>query len=187
MAVFVLVLLTGMGTALLFLSRNESKMGQASLRLKKAFYLAESGIEDARVTLFQVNTDDDFKNELDDAAGGNDAFDLDPAALEVVYDANGTVMDLQGYGDDKPLRPLTKLTTPDGVGWYAAFLTNDAIDDTTGPDDRHQRQGGPHRDRRRPGQVHGDRPGRHPTVHSLATGAGGGAHVARAGPLVRQR
>jgi len=128
MAVFVLVLLTGMGTALLFLSRNESKMGQASLRLKKAFYLAESGIEDARVTLFQVNTDDDFNNELIDAAGDNGTFDLDPAALAVVYAPDGTVTGLQGSGDDAPLRPLTELTTPDGTGWYATFLTNDAID-----------------------------------------------------------
>ena len=55
MAVFVLALLTGMGTALLFLSQHEAKMSQVNLRAKKAFFVAEAGLENGRVTLFNVN------------------------------------------------------------------------------------------------------------------------------------
>jgi len=55
MAVFVLALLTTMGTALLFMSQHESRMGRAGLHSKQAFYLAESGIEDGRVTLYVAN------------------------------------------------------------------------------------------------------------------------------------
>ena len=48
MVIFVLVLLTGMGAALLFTSQNEGKMSRTSLRVKEAFYLAESAIEPIR-------------------------------------------------------------------------------------------------------------------------------------------
>ena len=40
MAVFVLVLLTGMGAALLFLSRSETLMSQSSVRTKRVMWVS---------------------------------------------------------------------------------------------------------------------------------------------------
>ncbi len=133
MAIFVLVLLSGMGTALLFLSRNESKMSQANLRLRKAFYLAESGLEDARTTLFFANGEDPFDDDLEAAAGVDLVIDFDPDNLAAVYDGNGNVTGFTGFDDDVPLRTMTSLTSPANPGWYAAFLTNDPIDDVLDP------------------------------------------------------
>jgi len=128
MAMFALVLLSGMGVALLFLSRNESKMSQANLRLRKAFYLAESGLEDARTTLFLLNGEGPFSDDLATAAGPDGVMDFDPENLTGVYDGNGNVTGFAGFGDDVPLRAMTSLATAESPGWYAAFLTNDAID-----------------------------------------------------------
>src|SRR5262249_61626335 len=55
MAVFVLMLLTSMGAALLFVSENEMKTGRVDLRSKEVFYTSEAGLEDARETLRVVN------------------------------------------------------------------------------------------------------------------------------------
>ena len=44
MAIFVLVLLTGMGATLLFVSENAVKMSQVDVRSKKVFYFAEAGL-----------------------------------------------------------------------------------------------------------------------------------------------
>ena len=68
LAVFVLVLLAGMGTALLFLSHTEIEMSRADLRGKQAFYLAEAGLEAARLTLFDSNKGDTFNDDLEAAA-----------------------------------------------------------------------------------------------------------------------
>ena len=121
MAVFVLVMLTGMGVALLFLSRNEVKMSQASLRAKQAFYIAEAGVEDARLSLWTTNKGDTFNDDLQAAAGANGALDLDPDAIQPVYDGNGNFTGFTGFGDDVALAPMTAI----GEGWYTAFLTND--------------------------------------------------------------
>ena len=128
LAIFMLVLLGGMGAALLFLSRTEASMSQTSLRLKKAFYLAESGVEDARTTLFLVNGEGAFDDDLVAAAGDDNLINLDPENLQADYDSYGNVTGLSGFGDDVPLRSVTSLDTPGHAGWYAAFLTNDPID-----------------------------------------------------------
>jgi len=128
MAIFALVLISGMGTALLFLSRNEARMSQTSLRLKKAFYLAEAGVEDARTTLFLTNGEGPFGDDLETAAGVDLAIDFDPNDLRATYSADGNVTGLIGFGDDVPLRSMTSLDTSDNPGWYAAFLTNDPVE-----------------------------------------------------------
>ena len=140
MAIFALFLISGMGTALLFLSRNESKMSQSSLRLKKAFYLAEAGIEDGRTTLFLTNGEGPFSDDLETAAGGpTSPIDFDLDNLTATYDAAGNVTGLTGFGDDVPLRAMTSLDTLDSPGWYAAFLTNDPVEGLTNKTDANDR------------------------------------------------
>jgi hypothetical protein len=131
MAIFVLVLLTAMGAALLFVSENEMKTGQVDLRSKTVFYASEAGLEDARETLRVVNLSgatealrSSFNDELTTAAGPNGVIDFDPAALKPVFDSNGDVTGFTGYGDDVPLKSMTAFSQ----GKYAAFLTNDAVD-----------------------------------------------------------
>lgn len=121
MAIFVLVMLTGMAVALLFVSRNEVRMSAASLNAKQTFYLAEAGVEDGRMTLFATNRGGSLTDDLQTSAGSNGSFDFDPAGVQPVYDADGRVTGFTGYGDDVPLTPATAL----GDGLYAAFLTND--------------------------------------------------------------
>ena len=55
MAVFVLAIVGAMGIALLFQTSIEVKTSRTSLDVKKAFYLAEAGLEDARATLWNNN------------------------------------------------------------------------------------------------------------------------------------
>jgi hypothetical protein len=142
LSLFVLTLLTGMGTALLFLSQHESRMSQAGLREKKAFYLAEAGLEHARRDLFLANGAADFSGLLEAAAGPavvGEPIDLDPTALAPSFDADGVPIGLTGYDDDVPLVPLTSLDSAEGPGWYAAFLTNDPIEGIADPSDANQR------------------------------------------------
>ncbi len=127
LAIFTLVLLTGMGTALLFLSQHEARMAQASLRAKKAFFLAEAGLEDGRGTLFSINGENSFTDDLQTAAADG-TMDFDPGAIEAVYDGDGNVTGFTGFGDDVPLRPLTAFSSSSDPGWYIAFLTNDLLD-----------------------------------------------------------
>ncbi len=123
MAVFVLALLTAMGTALLFLSQNEVKMGEASIRPKKAFYYAEAGLEHARRALWQVNRAEDFADDLTLATGGTpgDPIGFDPGAITPVYDSFDNLIGFSGYDNDTPLISLRTLDD----GWYAAFMSND--------------------------------------------------------------
>jgi hypothetical protein len=121
MAVFVLAMLTGIGVTLLALSRQETRMSRASLRAKQAFYIAEAGIESARLTLYASNRNGPFTDDLLAAAGPNGVLEIDPEAIRPVYDSNGGLTGFTGVGDDLPLAPLTAL----GDGWYTAFLTND--------------------------------------------------------------
>lgn len=128
MAIFVLVILTGMAVALLFLSQNEVKMSTASLRIKQAFYTAEAGVEDGRLTLFATNGGESFTDDLQAAAGADGTIDFNPTSIQPVYDANGNPTGFTGYGDDVPLSAATAL----GPNLYAAFLTNDPDEPSPG-------------------------------------------------------
>ena len=121
LAIFVLVLLTSMGTALLFLSQSEVKMSQADVRTKVAFYLAEAGLEDARQTLWNRNRNEPFDDDLKWYGGMDEDIEFDFDALGVTYDTNGNVTGVATFDDDRLLVPLTAV----GDGWYAAYLTND--------------------------------------------------------------
>ena len=141
MAIFVLALLTSMGTALLFMSQHEVRMGRAGLHAKQAFYLAEAGIEDGRVTLFVANVNDTLDDELAAAAGADNVIDFDRTLLQVTHDANGNVTSVGGFNDDVPLRSLTMLDSGalNQNGWYAAFLTNDPVDGRSNMTDTNDR------------------------------------------------
>jgi hypothetical protein len=111
-----------MGIALLFLSQIEMTSGRITLALKRSFYLAESGIESGRRTLNDAyDVDDGLDDDLEDAAGPNGSVDLDPAALQPVYDEDGQVTGFSGFGDDVSLTGKVDLAG----GTFAAFLTND--------------------------------------------------------------
>lgn len=142
LAIFVLVLVTGLGASLLFVSENEMKMGAVDLKAKQAFYIAEAGLEDGRETLRVANLNDPssadretLSDELTAAAGPNGAINLDPAALKAVFAADGSVRGFTGYGDDVPLKGATSF----GGGAYAAFLTNDPLDGKTNLHDTNNR------------------------------------------------
>ena len=129
LAIFVLVLLTSMGTALLFLSETEQKMSQANLRTKKAFYYAEAGLEATREALYAVNRNGDFSDDLSDGAGGGAAgpdnlLDFDAGALVPSWNSDGTFGGFSGYDDDVPIRPLAAVAD----GWYAAWIVNDPLE-----------------------------------------------------------
>jgi hypothetical protein len=134
MAVFVLALLSSMGVALLFLSGNEVKLSEADVRSKQVFYLAEAGMEAGRATLLILNGAGSFSNDLAIYAGADGILDFDANALQATYDTDGNVTGLTGYGDDVPLIDPTVF----GGGWYAAFLTNDAVNGTS-PGDTNDR------------------------------------------------
>lgn len=127
MAIFVLALLSGMGVALLFLSTNEVKMSRADTRSKQVFYLAEAGMEAGRAQLRILNGAASFSDDLATYAGANGVLDFDANAVQATYDTDGNVTGLTGYGDDVPLIGATAFAG----GWYAAFLTNDAINGTS--------------------------------------------------------
>ena len=124
-ALFVLFLVTAIGVALLFLTRNEVDMSQADGRGKRVYYLAEAGLEDGRTTVGNANRvslkTDDLSDELDTAAGPDDVINFNVDNIAPVYDGNGNVTGFTGFGDDVPARGLTALDD----GWYTAFLTND--------------------------------------------------------------
>jgi len=124
MALFVLFLLASTGTALLFMSNNEMKMSQASVRANETFYLAESAVEAGRSAFYLANILDSFSDDLLDAAGDDTDISVRPDLIEPVFDANGTLTGLTGVGDD---RPLVAIQTVPG-GSIAAFLMNDPLD-----------------------------------------------------------
>jgi len=130
MAIFVLALISSMGVALLFMSTTEVRLSQADVRGKQVFYLAEAGVEAGRAALRLLNGAGPFSNDLATHAGTNGTFDFDPDALQATYDTDGNVTGLVGYGDDVPLINSTAL----GGGWYAAFMTNDAVNGNSATD-----------------------------------------------------
>lgn len=127
LAMVIVSLLTSMGVAVMLMAGNEAQQGKSSLRAKTSFFLAEAGQEDARATLFTINGNGDFSDDLQNYAGLDGVFNIDPAALQVIYDGNNNATGLIGYGDDVPLRALSGF----GSGWYAAFLSNDPADGVT--------------------------------------------------------
>jgi hypothetical protein len=121
LAVFTLGLVGTAGLSLLFLTHSSTSMVRGDLSAKHAFYMAEAGQENGRMTLFGTNGTDAFDDDLATAAGANGTLDLDPAALRPLRDASGEIVGFTGFGDDAPLRATTSLND----GWFAAFLTND--------------------------------------------------------------
>lgn len=135
LAIFVLALLTGMGVALLYVTENDMKMAKVDLRSKKAFYVAEAGIEEARQTLRETNsagTDKaTFSDELVTAAGANASINFDPSLAKPVFDSSGNVTSYTGCGDDTPVKSMTTF----GEGKYAVYLTNDVVEGRTNKTD----------------------------------------------------
>jgi len=139
MAIVVLSLITTVGIALLFLADSDGRITQANVRDKRAFFVAEAGLEDAREQLRVTNriSVDPMKltEELTTAAGGSGPIDFSPAALKATYDSNEQVTGFTGFGNDVPLRGLTSF----GGGWYAAFLSNDLVDGEASTTDTNRR------------------------------------------------
>jgi hypothetical protein len=123
MAVFVLAIVGAMGIALLFQTSVEIKTSRSSLDVKKAFYLAEAGLEDARATLWNDNNkgQDSFDQDLEYTAGDDGIIQIDGEQLLAIWDSDGNVIGISGYGDDEPITPFTGV----GEGFYTAFVTND--------------------------------------------------------------
>jgi hypothetical protein len=128
MTVFVTSILAGLGIALLHLSEANLRLARKSLSNKKAFYLAESGVENGRRVLIDASgAAEDFSTQIEAAAGENDTIDFDPDLLVARYNADGDFLGFDGYGDDVPLRSAEFLEH----GYSAAFLTNDPLDGRT--------------------------------------------------------
>ncbi len=132
LALFAMVLLTGAGVALLSVMQTATKMNQADQRAKKAFYLAEAGVQRGREILRQRRLTEGagmINAELAKARGANATIDLAPEQIRPVFDGAGQFTGLAGpglagSGKDTPLVDKTAL----GEGFYYAFLTNDPID-----------------------------------------------------------
>ena len=138
-AIFVLVLVTSMGVALIFLSRNEVKLSQADLRSKTVYYYSEAGLEDARTAVWLADLASTYPFDLDDelatAAGLNNTLDFNVNNIAPVFDVNGNLTGVTGFGDDAPVTALTNFNG----GRYIAFMTNDPPDLRTSPDDTNDR------------------------------------------------
>jgi hypothetical protein len=135
MALFVLFLLASTGTALLFLSGNEQQMSQANVREKHVFYLAEAAVEAGRTAFFEANGLDDFSDDLEAAAGADKKIDLDPDAIEPIFNSKGQLTGVTGVGDDVPLVARQVFER----GWVASFLMNDPLDGRTNQVDTNDR------------------------------------------------
>jgi len=138
-AIFSLLLLATMGIALLYLADSDVKMNQAGLRAKKAFFLAEAGLEEGRKALRASNLASSNPTALGDelvvAAGSGGVIQADPTTIAPVWNSAGQVTGFTGYGNDVPLKALTSF----GGGWYASFLTNDPVDGITNKVDSNDR------------------------------------------------
>ena len=99
LAMFVMILLTGMGISLLFLSQSEVSLGAADLGSKQAYYFAEAGVEVARLTLFNANGNGTFDDDLVTHAGGDGVIDFDPGAAKPVFDGQDQVTGFTGFDD----------------------------------------------------------------------------------------
>ena len=131
LAMFVIVILSAMGGALLFNTQLEVRMSQSDLHSKQAFYLAEAAEESARETLFVINAFESLTDDLEAAAGLDGNINFDPDTLRPVLGPDGNITNFTGYGDDVPLQALTSL----GDGVFIAFLTNDPGEGVTNTTD----------------------------------------------------
>ncbi|MDH3784694.1 MAG: hypothetical protein OEV00_05110, partial [Acidobacteriota bacterium] len=93
-AIFVLAMVTTLGVALLFLTRNETQLAQADTRSKRVYYVSEAGLEDGRATVANDNrfsaNPKSYNEELVSASGGllgNGSFDFGPTRVRAVYDS----------------------------------------------------------------------------------------------------
>ncbi|MDH3283203.1 MAG: hypothetical protein OEQ13_00540 [Acidobacteriota bacterium] len=130
LAVLALVLLTGMGVALLFITRGETRSGQVDQRVKRVFYGSEAALEHGREELRQWNIGSgtiEVDDELTQAAGLNGILEFDPDTAEPIFDAGGNLSGFTNTGDDLPLKGLTAYEG----GMYMAYLTNDPADGRT--------------------------------------------------------
>jgi hypothetical protein len=132
---FILVLLSAMGIGLLFVSEVEMNSSRSSLDVKKAFFMAEAGQEDGRMTLFNTNGNGSFDDDLAAAAGPDGVIDFVADNLELTYGSDGLPNGVTGVDDDVALRGLTQLND----GWYAAFVTNDPVDGIANQTDTNDR------------------------------------------------
>ena len=132
MAVFVLAIVSLSGIGLLFLAKTEARTSYVGLRDKRAFYLAEAGQEDGRMTLFAINGNNDFTDDLVGYAGANGQFDaIDATAIQPVFDDSGALTGVTGVGDDLPVRGVTAFSG----GYYMAYVTNDPADGVASTND----------------------------------------------------
>ena len=97
LAIFMMALLTSMGISLLFLSQNEVSLGATDLRSKQAYFLAEAGVEVARLTLFNTNGNGLFDDDLTTHAGADSVSDFDPGVVKPIYDGQGQVTGFTGF------------------------------------------------------------------------------------------
>lgn len=134
-AIFVLVILTGMGITLLALTQNEVRTSRIDRHSKQAFYLSEAGIEAGRQRLYNlhgsVSQIDPFSDDLDNSAGVNDTVDLDPDNVSPTFDSAGKLTGFTGVGDDAPVHGPLALAD----GWYTVYLTNDPVEGITDQSD----------------------------------------------------
>ena len=139
-ALFVLVLLVGVGTSLTFLAQNELDMSRSGNDERQSFLLAEAGVEAARMHLRDINAYGDLDGELATAAGPDSTLSLSPNALRPVFNTAGTLVSFTGTGDDAPLRPQVLLSSAGAPGGdYAAYLTNDPVDGIANQTDTNRR------------------------------------------------
>ncbi|MDH3628167.1 MAG: pilus assembly PilX N-terminal domain-containing protein [Acidobacteriota bacterium] len=127
MAIFVLVLLTTIGSALLFVSQNEVRMSGADTNSKASFYIAEAGLEAGRMTLYNTNEGESFDDDLA-AAADDGTFDFSVLTISATYGSDGDVNGFT-YGADQPLIGPVAF----GDGYFVAFLTNDIVDEAIDP------------------------------------------------------
>jgi len=140
MAIFVLVFLVGLGSALLFLGQNELSMSRSTNNDKTAFHLAEAGVEAARMSLLDTNGEGSFNDELITAAGADLALSLNPDGLRPVFDGSGALTAFAGAGDDIPVQSVTALGNSQAAGGlYAAFLSNDPVEGIANQTDLNRR------------------------------------------------
>lgn len=140
LSIFVLVLLAGLGSALLFLGQNELSMARSTNNEKTAFYLAEAGIEAGRMQLLSVNGSGGFSDDLLAAAGADTLINLNADAIRPLFDGNGVLTGFDGTGDDVPVLGITALNNADAAGGsFAAFLTNDPTETANSTTDNNRR------------------------------------------------
>ena len=140
LAIFVLVLLVGLGAALLFMVQSELSMSRSTNNEKAAFHLAEAGLEAGRMILLDTNGGGDFTDDLQSAANGDASLDINPKIISPIFDSSGTLTGFNGVGNDVPLQAIATLNSADASGgFFAAYLSNDPTEGVTTTSDVNRR------------------------------------------------